>query len=359
MPARHPVRLLDHFASLPEPRVERTRRHGLGDILAITLCAVLCGADSWVEVEEFGQAKQAWLRSFLELPNGIPSHDTFGRVFAALDPVAFERCFLAFVRELAPDPAGERIAIDGKVLRRSADQAAGRSPLALVSAWASEARLTLGQVAVAEDSNEITAIPALLSLLDLRGSVVTIDAMGCQTTIARAIRDQGADYLLELKANHEHLHEAVETYFAEAERDDWQGVPHQAHTTVDGGHGRVEVRHYWIAADPDLVAYLDPDGAWADLTSVGMVQRRRQTSSATTHETHYYLTSLAANARQFAASVRDHWGIENCVHWMLDLAFREDECRVRRGHAAENLAIVRRLKAGWDERYLLHVLHRK
>ena len=340
---------------------------------------MLCGADSWVEVEAFGQAKEDWLRSFLDLPNGIPSHDTFGRVFAALDSVAFEQCFLAFVRALAPDPQGERIAIDGKVLRRSGDQIAGQSPLALVSAWASGARLTLGQIAVADDSNEITAIPALLELLDLRGSVVTIDAMGCQTTIAQTIRDQGADYILELKANHAHLYDAVETYFAEAEREGWQDIPHQAHTTVDGGHGRVEVRQYWIASDPELLAYLDPAGAWAGLTSVGMVQRQRQMASATTRETHYYLSSVAANARQFAASVRDHWGIENGQHWVLDLAFREDESRVRQGHAAENLAIIRRLaltllradtttktgikarrlKAGWDARYLLHVLHGK
>jgi predicted transposase YbfD/YdcC len=370
---------VDYFATLPDPRVERTKRHQLGDILTIALCAVLCGADTWVDVEAFGHAKHDWLASFLALPNGIPSHDTFGRVFAALDANAFEACFLAFVRDVAPDPRGERIAIDGKVLRRSHDRGAGRSPLAVVSAWASQARLTLGQVAVAEDANEISTIPALLRMLDLTGSVVTIDAMGCQTTIAQAIRDQGADYILELKANQETLQAAVETYFAEAERESWQGVPYQAHTTIDGGHGRVETRRYWIAADPTLVAYLDPDGNWAGLTSVGMVQRQRQTPTGSTQEAHYYLTSIAANARRFAASVRDHWGIENRVHWVLDMAFREDESRVRQGQAAENLAVLRRLaltllradtttkagikarrlKAGWDDRYLLHVLHGK
>jgi predicted transposase YbfD/YdcC len=377
MASTGPVRILSYFASLPDPRVERTKRHQLGDILAITLCAVLCGADSWVEVADFGQAKRAWLGSFLELPNGIPSHDTFGRVFAALDPVAFEQCFLAFVRDLVPAVAGERIAIDGKVLRGAHAPADPSHPLRLVRAWAAGARLTLGQVAVAPDSNEITAIPKLLGLLDLRGCVVTIDAIGCQTAIAQAIHDQQADYILELKANQPDLRDTVETYFAEAEREQWRGIAHQHCRTVAGGHGRVEVREHWLAADAELVSYLDPDGDWAGLTSVAMVRRQRQTVTGTSTHTHYYLTSLAPQVRRFAASVRGHWGIENRLHWVLDIAFGEDGCRVRSGHAAENLAIVRRLaltvlrqeatattgikarrlRAGWDERYLLRVLH--
>jgi predicted transposase YbfD/YdcC len=371
-----PLSIRDHFADLPDPRIDRTKRHGLLDIVTIALCAVICGADSWVDVELFGHAKEAWLRTFLALPNGIPSHDTFGRVFARLDPHRFEQCFLRWVQTVVTPTAGEVIAVDGKVLRRSHDHRAGKAALDLVSAWADTNRLVLGQRAVAADSNEITAIPALLEALALDGCIVTVDAIGCQTTIAQGIVDQGADYVLALKGNQPTLLAAVETYFAEAHAAGFRSTPHQYLETVDGDHGRVERRRHWTTTDPDLLAYVDPRGAWAGLASVGMVARERRTATGTSQEVHYYLSSLDGTVAPFATAVRGHWGIENRLHWVLDIAFREDDSRVRAGHSAENFAVLRhialnllrqdrttragikakRLKAGWDDAYLCSLL---
>ena len=368
-----------HFASLPDPRVERTKHHALLDLLTIALCAVICGADSWVEVERFGHAKEAWLRTCLALPNGIPCHDTFGRVFARLDPDAFERCFLAWVQAVVGEPAAQVVALDGKTLRRSHDRRAGKGALHMVSAWATANRLVLGQVAVDAKSNEITAIPALLKLLALEGCTVTIDAMGCQTAIARQIRARGADYVLALKDNHPTLCAEVAATFSLARGDGFADldVAHHAYLqTIDKGHGRLELRRYWTISDPAILAALNPAGAWTDLRSIGMVEAERRIGSKVTVETRYYLASLRGDVAPFAHAVRDHWGVENRLHWVLDLAFREDESRVRTGHGAHNLAILRhvalnllhrertakvgikakRLLAGWDERYLLKVL---
>ena len=320
----HPSRLSlhDSFADLPDPRIERTKRHQLLDIITIAICAVICGADSWTDIELFGQAKLPWLRTFLALPNGIPSHDTFNRVFARLDPDRFEACFLAWVRDLLPELTDAVVNVDGKVLRRAHDL--DQSPLTLVSAWAEAQRLVLGQVAVAATSNEITAVPALLALLDLDGAIVTLDALHCQSATAKVIIAQGADYVLALKGNQPMVRDAVETFFAEARREEWRGVVHAYLETVDADHGRVEIRR-WTSTDPELLAYLNPDATWPRLGCVGMVERERQTATGTTQQISYYLSSLDGAIASFARAVRGHWGIENGQHWVLDVAFREDD----------------------------------
>jgi predicted transposase YbfD/YdcC len=364
----------EHFADLPDPRVERTRVHELLDVVTIATCAVICGADSWVEVELFGTSKQDWFASFLRLPGGIPSHDTFGRVFARLDPDAFVRGFMSLVRSALPDLEHEIVAMDGKALCGA--HAAGDPPRLLVSAYATSARLVLGQLSVDATSNEITALPALLELLDLSGSIVTADAIHCQTTTAQALLDADADYVLRLKRNQPETHAAVAAWVAEAERQQWRQTPHQVLETVDTAHGRYEVRRYWTTTDPELLAYLNPDGRWPGLASVGVVRRTRETARKTSVELAYYLSSLDGDVRTFAEAARRHWGIENGQHWILDVAFREDESRVRVDHGAENVATLRRialnllrqdtttkagtkakrLKAGWDERFLLRLL---
>jgi predicted transposase YbfD/YdcC len=381
MHARPLLLIPRYFADLPDPRIERAKRHHLTDILTIALCAVLAGADTFVEMEEFGLARADWFATFLDLANGIPSHDTFGRVFARLDPAAFEACFLVWVQAVLPRTAaplsGQVVAVDGKLARGSHDRGAGRAPIDLVSAWATDTRLVLGQLAVADASNEIPAVPALLALLDLTGAVVTLDAMHTQTATAQTIRARGADYVLPLKDNQLTTRATVETFFAEAVREGWRGVTHNHLVTEDAGHGRLETRRYWTSADAELLAYLNAGTTrWPDLGCVGMVERTRTADGRTSHETRYYVSSLDGDIATFAASVRGHWGIENAQHWVLDLAFREDESRVRVGHAAENLAIVRRIalnlisldrstkgsvnvkrhRAGWNHDYLLHLL---
>jgi predicted transposase YbfD/YdcC len=367
--------IIDHFATLTDPRVERTKEHQLLDILTIALCAIISGADEWVAMEAYGNAKREWFATFLALPNDIPSHDTFGRVFAALDPDQFQHCFLAWVQSAVALTEGSVIACDGKTARRSHDRGAGKAAVHMVSAWASANRLVLGQIAVEEKSNEITALPALLNLLMLKGCIVTIDAMGCQTAIARTIIEREADYVLALKENQETLYHEVVHLFADADATDGADYDRDHAQTVDSGHGRVEIRRYQTISDPVTLAHLDPDAAWAGLRAIGMVEAERREKGKVSRERRYYLTSLG-EAATFGRAVRGHWGIENGLHWVLDIAFREDESRARAGASAANLVVLRhialnllkkeqtakvgiknkRLKAGWDERYLLKVI---
>lgn len=365
-----------HFGDLEDPRMERTRRHELLDILAIAICGVICGADSWVDVELFGKSKQDWLGKFLRLPSGIPSHDTFGRVFSRLDPDRFQICFMDWVAAISQITQGQVIAIDGKTVRGSHDRANGKDAIHMVSAWASANHLVLGQIKVDDKSNEITAIPELLEILELSGSIVTIDAMGCQTEIAQQIISKGADYVLALKENQGRLYEGVKDSFACGHRSDFEDVEHDYYEVVNKGHGRIETRRCWsISADEEL-DYVDEHKLWPRLSSVVMVRSERQVADQVSVETRYYISSLKGSARKLLQAIRTHWGIENCVHWILDVAFDEDRSRVRTDHAPHNLAIIRhialnllkqettskggvkarRKRAGWDEDYLIKVL---
>ena len=287
--------LIDHFATLTDPRIDHTKRHQLLDLITIALCAIISGADEWVAMEEYGNAKREWLDTFLTLPNGIPSHDTFGRLFAALDPDQFERCFLAWVQSIAVLTGGAIVAVDGKTVRRSHDQGMGKAAVHMVSAWASADHLVLGQGAVDEKANEITAIPALLDALLLQGCIVTIDAMGCQSAIAAQIVDKGANDVLAVKENQGSVHHAVVHLFADAHATDFADDGYDAAKTVDGGHGRVEIRRYWTISDPATLAHLDPDRRWEGLRGIGMVEAERREKGGAgkvTRETRYSLTSL-------------------------------------------------------------------
>ena len=335
-----------YFGSLPDPRVERTRAHRLSDLLTIALCAILCGANDWVAVETFGQAKEAWLRTFLPLPGGIPSHDTFGRVFARLDPTALQECFAAWVQAVVGELPAQVVAIDGKTSRGSADRSRGQAALHLVSAWATASGLVLGQEATDAKSNEITAIPHLLKLLALEGCVVTIDAMGCQRTIAAQIHEQGADYVLALKGNQPTLHATVVAAFAEAHANapaEWQPAEQDVAQTLDADHGRVERRRVTALSDPDLLACLDPTGAWPGLRSVVEVQAERRPAGPTPSEPRYYLSSLPPDAALLGQAIRAHWGVENRLHWVLDVQFREDASAVRVGEGAHTFTVLRQL----------------
>jgi predicted transposase YbfD/YdcC len=339
------VSLVEHFKELADPRDGRYIWHELSDILLIAVCAAICGADNWVAVEAFGQAKVGWLKESLglSLPHGIPSHDTFGTVFSLIEPEAFQACFIGWAQAVREVSEGEIVAIDGKTLRRSPDQPNGRAAIAMVSAWANDNHLVLGQRQVAEASNEITAIPALLELLMLKGCIVTIDAIGCQTEIARQIVAQEADYVLALKDNQGKLYQEVVDLFKAGLKTDFQRSPAHFVQTFSYDHGRQERRRCWAIDAPDFIAYLDPQHNWPGLQSVVMVEARRIIGDQVSLETRYFIASLPGDPDRLLAAVRSHWSIENKLHWVLDLAFDEDHARVRQGHAPANFAVIRHI----------------
>ena len=365
----------NHFGDLTDPRIDRTKLHKLIDILVIAICAVIAGADNWEDVEEFGKARIEWFQTFLEVPNGIPSHDTFTRVFARLDPEQFQACFLRWMSAVSEVIGGQVIAIDGKVLRRSHDKGIGQAAIDMVSAWASANRLVLGQVKVDEKSNEITAIPQLLEALEVAGCIVTIDAMGCQTDIAEKIIERGAEYVLALKENQGNLYEDVERLFADLEDSQYKAYAFDYEKTVNKDHGRIEIRECWTISDREVLRHLRGFANWKNLTTVSRIRSQRWIGAEKSCEDRYHIASIAGATRILWA-VRSHWGIENELHWTLDLAFDEDRCRVRKDHGPENFALLRhmalnllkqektckrgikgkRLLAGWKQDYLLKVL---
>lgn len=367
--------LTTHFGNLTDPRVERTKLHPLFDILVIAICAILAGADNWEDIADFGRAKQTWFQTFLELPNGIPSHDTFNRVFARLDPQEFRASFLSWIKAVSVLLGGQVVAMDGKILRRSHDRGLGQAAIDMVSAWACANRLVLGQVKVDDKSNEITAIPALLQVLEVAGCIVTMDAIGCQTEIAETIIDKQADYVLALKDNQGRLFEDVRLLFADLEKSQYKAYAFDYAKTLDKNHGRLEIRECWTISDPEVLRHLRGFENWKSLCTVSRIRAQRQVGAEKSCEDRYHLASLIG-AKRILWAVRSHWGIENELHWTLDMAFDEDHCRVRKDHGPQNFAILRhialnllkqektakrgikgkRLLAAWNQDYLLKVL---
>jgi len=365
--------ILTHFASLEDPRDNRGKEHLLIDIITIALCTILSGGEGWEDMAEYGNAKEEWLSTFLSLRNGIPCADTFARVFARIDPEAFQACFSGWVRAISERITGEVISIDGKTLRHSYDKNKSKAAIQVVSAWASEQRLVLGQRQVDKKSNEITAIPELLQILELSGCIVTIDAMGCQKEIAQRIVEQQADYVIALKGNQGGLYEDVQWLFEQAQATDFQGVAHDFVRTVDKGHGRLEIRRCWTLS---ALEYLVQKPLWSGLQTIVMVERECRFAHQITTETRFFISSLPSNAVKIAQAVRSHWSIENSLHWVLDVSFHEDNSRIRRDHAPENMALLRhfalnllsqdkstrrgiaarRKKAAWHHPYLVKLL---
>ena len=375
MKLRQKTTISEYFSDLKDPRVNRTKLHKLIDIITITICAVISGADTWVDIELYGETKYKWLKKFLELPNGIPSHDTFARVFANLEPEELQRCFLKWIQSISQVTFGEIVAIDGKTLRHSYDKSSEKAAIHMVSAWATANHLVLGQVKVDEKSNEITAIPKLLKVLDLTGCIVTIDAMGCQKEIVKQIIAKNADYVITLKKNQGYLYDRVENLFNTLSKDRFEKCIQSDYYRSETGHAREDRRYYQMLSNvKDIV---DPEGDWAKLNSIGFVDYlREEKDGKTSKERRYYISSLPNNAELLAKAIRGHWGIENQLHWVLDVQFNEDNSRIRKDNAPENLAIIRhialnllkqektakngvknkRKRAGWDNDYLLQVL---
>ena len=366
------ARLHDHFADLTDPR-KREVTYPLINIVVIAICAVICGADDFVAIAAFGRKKRDWLAKFLDLSTGIPSHDRFNAVLATIKPAEFEKCLLTWIMALHEITDGQIVAIDGKTLRRSFDAASSKTAIHMVSAWATANHISLGQLVTDAKSNEITAIPKLLETLEITGALVTIDAMGCQVEIAKAIRERDADYCLAVKDNQPTLSNGIESHFANHLEDDFDRAKVRRYETEEQGHGRVEHRYYFICPVPDDL----PDRErWPDLKAIGMVVSDTQRGDTDCYEVRYYILSKYVSARRFADAARGHWGIENSLHWQLDVTFNEDQCRIRKGHADQNFSILRRtalsllknessqkvgvknkrLVAGWDEDYLEKVL---
>jgi len=372
MSASKSASIQKHFAELTDPR-RRDVTYPLINVVVIAICAVVCGADDFVAIAKFGRTKRKWMARFLDLKSGIPSHDRFNAILAAIKPAEFEKCLLSWITALHEITEGQVIAIDGKTLRRSFDAASSKAAIHMVSAWATANHISLGQVVVDAKSNEITAIPKLLEMLELSGALVTIDAMGCQTEIARQIVEAGADYCLAVKGNQPTLQQGIADFFNEHLEDDFARTPVRRHQTEEKGHGREEIRYYFICPVPDKL----PDRSrWAQLKAIGITISNTQRDGKECNEVRYYILSKYLAARRFAKAVRDHWGIENRLHWQLDVTFQEDQCRIRQGHADANFSILRRtalsllknestlkvgiknkrLAAGWDEDYLEQVL---
>lgn len=368
--------IVTHFGKVKDPRINRTKLHELLDIIIIAICGVICGADNWVDIELFGRAKIDWLRTFLKLPNGIPSHDTFGRVFAALNPQEFESSFMEWVQAINQLTQGQVIAIDGKQLRGSRDSGVGKNAIYMVSAWATENQLVLGQRKVDEKSNEITAIPKLLKLLEIKGCIVTVDAIGTQTKIAKTIIEQGGDYILAVKENQGHLYEDIHDLFEDNQRFNYAGIPHSYAKWVNKDHGRIEIRQCWTISDPEYLANIRDLKRWQGLQTLVMILSERRIGDEVEVQDRYFITSLESNAEKILRAKRSYWGIENRLHWVLDIAFNEDHSRVRKDNAPHNFAILRhmalnllkqektakggikakRLQCGWNMDYLLKVL---
>ena len=368
--------IVKHFESLPDPRDTRNRRHLLGDVIVISVCGVIVGCEGPTAIVRWANAKKDWLGQLLELPSGIPSRDCVRRILSALKPEAFQECFQRWIADCLTgeaDGSHRTIAIDGKTMRRSHDRAAGLGPLHVVSAWASEQGIALGQIATEEKSNEITAIPELIDQIDVQGAVVTIDAMGCQKEIAKKIKRGGGDYVLAVKDNQPKLRQAIEEFFVEGLEDDLGQVPHRRHETHDKGHGRVDERHYYLAKLPDDFAFKKE---WPGIKAIGVAVRITEKSDGTkSDDTRYFIASRYLSGKRFAQSVRNHWGIENSLHWVLDVTFNEDQSRARERRLADNLSWLRRfgisllkqhpskdsLKgkrqiAGWSNDFLMQVL---
>lgn len=364
---------LHYFSSLKDRRVNRRRLHEFEDIISIAILSVICGAEGWEDMQEFGVAKHSWLSRFLALPNGIPSADTFRRVFEMIRPAEFEACFRRWTQELAERVDGV-ISIDGKQVRGSQNRRNGLAALQVVSAWSQQAQLTLAQCAVDAESNEITAIPRLLKLLDLEGTLITIDAIGTQKEIAQEICTRGGAYVLSLKANQSGMHQQVMEFFADAEQRSYRGEIYQSHRDLSYGHDRIEERYCCVSDD---VAWLSEQYAgWSSLKQIAMVHSRVEQGAKVYEQRRYYLSSRVLGAAECLSAVRGHWQIENSVHWVMDVSFGEDSCRIRSRHGAENMSLLRRLamnllrsqsdhqrgikarmkRAGWDHDYLAHIL---